>query len=449
MTIPKTEHKGDTEQTGEKAADLFRQITGFADDIIFIIGEDRSIRFTNREPGTSGRSSRPGGSIDGPVAGDIYRALKESIETVFNLGKPLSIERRFGKPGDEIWLHTRLTPITGDSAKVSSVLGIARDISELKRKEQLIANSRAEWLKAVDAMPHFLAVVGPDCRIQKANKALADYLGISLQNLQGRICRETFGAQCLLESCPTRRSGPAAQGSVEFQSDLQGRAFLVTISPLTDESGNTTGCLFIARDPHGPPDAAELRKKNAEEIKNLLKRSEYLVTVQDENGSYLSMRTLPHNIRLPEGITGKTPFDFFEPETANKICERIKKAVRSGRDFTVSTELQLGEDTFHLLEHISPIRDETGGVSALMTVWKKVEGPLEKSKSTSYEARELTKREHEILQLISSGLSTSQIAEKLFISRKTVETHRSRIMRKLGIHKASALVRYAVKSGLF
>jgi len=56
----------------------------------------------------------------------------------------------------------------------------------------------------------------------------------------------------------------------------------------------------------------------------------------------------------------------------------------------------------------------------------------------------LTKREREILQYIADGLNNSQIAEKLFISARTVETHRTNIMQKLDIHDTANLVRFAL-----
>jgi DNA-binding NarL/FixJ family response regulator len=60
----------------------------------------------------------------------------------------------------------------------------------------------------------------------------------------------------------------------------------------------------------------------------------------------------------------------------------------------------------------------------------------------------LTPREQEIMVLLAEGMSTSQIADKLFISPKTAENHRSSIMRKLDIHSTIELVRYAAKIGL-
>jgi len=60
----------------------------------------------------------------------------------------------------------------------------------------------------------------------------------------------------------------------------------------------------------------------------------------------------------------------------------------------------------------------------------------------------LTNRECEILQLISEGNATKKIAEILFISPKTVESHRANIMEKLNIHNIPELTKYAIRAGL-
>ena len=60
----------------------------------------------------------------------------------------------------------------------------------------------------------------------------------------------------------------------------------------------------------------------------------------------------------------------------------------------------------------------------------------------------LTPREREVLHLIADGLSAKEIASDLGISTKTVEAHRTSLMRKLGARKATELVRYALRHGL-
>jgi len=57
----------------------------------------------------------------------------------------------------------------------------------------------------------------------------------------------------------------------------------------------------------------------------------------------------------------------------------------------------------------------------------------------------LTRREHEIVSHVAAGLTSQEIAEQLGISRRTVETHRARIMTKLGVNNAAGLVRLALQ----
>jgi DNA-binding NarL/FixJ family response regulator len=60
----------------------------------------------------------------------------------------------------------------------------------------------------------------------------------------------------------------------------------------------------------------------------------------------------------------------------------------------------------------------------------------------------ISQRELEIIQLIAEGYTNTEIAEKLFLSTHTVNTHRKNIMQKLGINNTAALVMFAVKMEL-
>jgi DNA-binding NarL/FixJ family response regulator len=60
----------------------------------------------------------------------------------------------------------------------------------------------------------------------------------------------------------------------------------------------------------------------------------------------------------------------------------------------------------------------------------------------------LTDRETEVLKLYAEGLSTRQIAEKLFVSVKTIGTHKQNILKKLKLNSAADLIRYGIKNGL-
>jgi len=70
------------------------------------------------------------------------------------------------------------------------------------------------------------------------------------------------------------------------------------------------------------------------------------------------------------------------------------------------------------------------------------------SEEVTTAASPLSPREREVLQLIAEGWSTKQIASHLYVSIKTIETHRRQIMKKLDLHSIADLTKYAIREGL-
>ena len=73
---------------------------------------------------------------------------------------------------------------------------------------------------------------------------------------------------------------------------------------------------------------------------------------------------------------------------------------------------------------------------------------VEEDSSSKATLDSLTPREHEILVALASGGTNDEIADRLSISKHTVARHRENLMRKLGLHNRSELVRYAIRKGL-
>jgi len=79
---------------------------------------------------------------------------------------------------------------------------------------------------------------------------------------------------------------------------------------------------------------------------------------------------------------------------------------------------------------------------------KLLQFPEKEAKITDASYDTLTPREQEIMVLLAEGLSSKEIADKLFISPKTVDNHRSNIFRKLNLHSVIELIRYAARLGI-
>jgi two-component system response regulator NreC len=78
-----------------------------------------------------------------------------------------------------------------------------------------------------------------------------------------------------------------------------------------------------------------------------------------------------------------------------------------------------------------------------------IETYMQKAESAALDSYEtLTAREREVLHLVAEGHTNAEIADRLFISRRTVETHRANLMRKLGLRSQTDLISYALRRGL-
>ena len=97
--------------------------------------------------------------------------------------------------------------------------------------------------------------------------------------------------------------------------------------------------------------------------------------------------------------------------------------------------------------------DEEGTVR---THWAEQEDPLRQFRAEEREPQavvpdeipRLTYRERQVLELVAEGWKSADIATRLQLGRRTIETHRGKLMKKLGVHTAAAMVRAAMSHGL-
>lgn len=131
--------------------------------------------------------------------------------------------------------------------------------------------------------------------------------------------------------------------------------------------------------------------------------------------------------------------------TVHKTEEHVLEAFQAGADgyllkYAAKDELFLAlKSVFEGRSFLSPLISD-----------KVIDGFVEGARSIKETSAwdTLTSRERQVLKLIAEGYANKEIAEHLFISVKTVETHRSNIMKKLDLHNASEITAYAMKRGL-
>jgi PAS domain S-box-containing protein len=141
------------------------------------------------------------------------------------------------------------------------------------------------------------------------------------------------------------------------------------------------------------------------------------------------------------------------PEDRNQLVEHYLKNFTGRLAFRAEYRLQRADGVYNWVEQVgTPRHDESGLFCGFVGTAVDINDRKRQVFTPDEEAVRLvfalTERERQVLVLIASGKSTKETASQLGISYKTADSHRSRILEKLGIHETATMVRYAIRSGL-
>ena len=188
---------------------------------------------------------------------------------------------------------------------------------------------------------------------------------------------------------------------------------------------------------------------------NLLKSAPDLSVIGEAGGGLetldLILKEKPDIAILDISMPGLDGFEILQKIQSMGIATKVIFLTMHNETLTARRALQLKasgyvlkdnafEDLLYAVKAVS-----AGGTFISPSVSERL---MKTSSEEGKEAHILTIREREVLKLIASGFTNKQIAGQLFISVKTVETHRTNIMQKLDVHTTADLVRYAIKTGI-
>jgi PAS domain S-box-containing protein len=176
--------------------------------------------------------------------------------------------RVFHASGDVRWVSAKGGALYNEAGEPIRVFGVILDITERKRNEEAILRAKQEWERTFDAVPDLIAILDDQHRVIRANRAMAERLGVSSQECIGKVCYEVVhGSDCPPELCPHKRSLSDGQEHVaEVHEERLGGDFLVSTTPLHDAQGRLIGSVHVARDITERKQAEEALRKAHDEL---------------------------------------------------------------------------------------------------------------------------------------------------------------------------------------
>jgi len=165
------------------------------------------------------------------------------------------------------------------------------------------------------------------------------------------------------------------------------------------------------------------------------------------NRSWLDFRG-----RALEEELGNGWAEGLHPDDRDLCLETYLKAFTARAPFRVQYRMQRAGGEYRWIENSgSPLIEDTvfvGFMGTAMDVSDRRTRLFTPDRESVRMVFALTERERQVLVLIAGGKSTKEAAVQLGISYKTADSHRSRILEKLGVHETASMVRYAIRAGL-
>lgn len=142
--------------------------------------------------------------------------------------------------------------------------------------------------------------------------------------------------------------------------------------------------------------------------------------------------------------TGNGWLEGVHPDDRQRATDTYRRAFDMQQPFEMEYRLQRADGEYRWVRDAGKAHFDMDG-SFIGYVGSCIEVP---APSQPTAVSPLTAREVQVLALVAEGHSTKEIAGLLGISYKTADSHRSRIMEKLGVHETASLVRYAIRQGI-
>jgi PAS domain S-box-containing protein len=206
---------------------------------------------------------------------------------------------------------------------------------------------------------------------------------------------------------------------------------------------------------------AELQRQRArlrtgeERFRELADAVPVMIWMSGDNAqcTFFNREWLEFRGRTLEQESGNGWAEGLHPDDRELCLETYLKAVSARQPFRVQYRLQRGSGEFCWVEqsgmpHCDESGEFTGFVGSAIDISDRKRNIFTPDAASVRLVFALTERERQVLVLVAEGKSTKEAAARLGISYKTADSHRSRILEKLGVHETASMVRYAIRAGL-
>jgi PAS domain S-box-containing protein len=198
----------------------------------------------------------------------------------------------------------------------------------------------------------------------------------------------------------------------------------------------------------------QLQESADQYLRDLLDNAPVMIWMSgnDALGTFHNKAWLDFRGRTQADELGNGWTEGLHPDDREPALETYLKAFAARQPFRLQCRLQRYNGDYCWVEGTGLPRVDNGQFAGFVVAFSDITDRRRRFLTPDEDSLRmvfaLTERERQVLVLIAEGKSTKEAAAQLGISYKTADSHRSRILEKLGVHETASMVRYAIRAGL-
>ena len=269
-------------------------------------------------------------------------------------------------------------PMIDDAGNIIGTVMVFRDITERKRAEEALAHERDLLQALMDNIPDTIYFKDTTSRFTRINRAQAQVLGVSdPEETIGKADFDFFAPEHAQDAYADEqeivKSGRPLIGKVERirRANGQFRWVSATKVPIVDDEGRVTGIVGISRDITERKQAEEALRASEAKYRHLLENIPQKIFYKDRNTVYVVVNpsyARDFNI-APEDFVGKTDYDFFSRELADKYRADDKRIMQAGTAEDLDEQYLKDGEEFSVHTVKTPVFDDEGNAIGILGIF--------------------------------------------------------------------------------
>jgi PAS domain S-box-containing protein len=309
--------------------------------------------------------------------GENTKRLFQAFNKVYRTGEPhigydYEIIR---KDGAKRYVEASILLQKDSSGKPLGFRGIIRDVTERKRAEQALFDSEQRYGNLVENAPDVIFTLATDGTITSFNPVFETITGWSRSEWLGKAFTAILRPDDLPRGLEFFQSVLKGEKTVPFELRVlrESGDYLTaefTVTPQTRD-GSVIGVLGIARDITDRKLAEEALRSNENKYRTLIENVPQKIFLKDKNSVYISCNeNYAQDLKIkPDEISGRTDYDFYPKELAEKYRADDKKIIERGKTEEIEEKyIQNGQEVW--VDTIkTPVKDEKGNHIGILGIF--------------------------------------------------------------------------------